>query len=26
LVMGISPLGFPISTAVMICPNINRIV
>jgi hypothetical protein len=26
LVMGVSMLGFPISTAVMVCPNVNNIV
>jgi uncharacterized Zn-binding protein involved in type VI secretion len=26
LVMGITPIGIPISTAVMICPNVTRIV
>ncbi|MDR2096668.1 MAG: hypothetical protein LBP76_14290 [Treponema sp.] len=26
IVMGITPIGVPISTAVMICPNVNEIV
>jgi uncharacterized Zn-binding protein involved in type VI secretion len=26
LVMGVSMLGFPISTAVLVCPNVNEIV
>jgi uncharacterized Zn-binding protein involved in type VI secretion len=26
LVMGVSMLGFPISTAVLVCPNVNVIV
>jgi uncharacterized Zn-binding protein involved in type VI secretion len=26
IVMGVSPIGIPISTAVMICPNVNEIV
>jgi uncharacterized Zn-binding protein involved in type VI secretion len=26
MVMGVSMLGFPVSTAVMVCPNINEIV
>lgn len=26
LVTGISMLGFPISTAVMLCPNVNEII
>jgi uncharacterized Zn-binding protein involved in type VI secretion len=26
LVTGIAPLGFPVSTAVLICPNVNEIV
>jgi uncharacterized Zn-binding protein involved in type VI secretion len=26
MVMGVSMLGFPISTAVMLCPNVTRIV
>ncbi|MDR2743033.1 MAG: hypothetical protein LBB98_12895 [Treponema sp.] len=26
MVMGVSPLGFPVSTAVLLCPNVNEIV
>ncbi|MDR2663474.1 MAG: hypothetical protein LBC31_10810 [Treponema sp.] len=26
IVMGIAPLGFPVSTAVLVCPNVNVIV
>jgi hypothetical protein len=26
LVMGVSSLGFPVSTAVLLCPNVNVIV
>jgi uncharacterized Zn-binding protein involved in type VI secretion len=26
MVMGVSPIGIPVSTAVMICPNVNEIV
>jgi uncharacterized Zn-binding protein involved in type VI secretion len=26
LVVGVSPLGVPISTAVLVCPNVNEIV
>ncbi|MDR2102852.1 MAG: hypothetical protein LBP42_01975 [Treponema sp.] len=26
LVMGVAPLGFPVSTAVLVCPNVNEIV
>jgi hypothetical protein len=26
MVMGITPLAVPISTAVLVCPNINKIV
>jgi hypothetical protein len=26
LVMGVAPLGFPVSTAVLVCPNVNVIV
>jgi uncharacterized Zn-binding protein involved in type VI secretion len=26
LVAGVSPLGFPVSTAVLVCPNVNVIV
>jgi hypothetical protein len=26
LVTGVSVLGFPISTAVLVCPNVNEIV
>jgi hypothetical protein len=26
LVVGISPIGIPVSTAVLVCPNVNEIV
>jgi uncharacterized Zn-binding protein involved in type VI secretion len=26
LVSGVSPLGFPVSTAILVCPNVNEIV
>jgi uncharacterized Zn-binding protein involved in type VI secretion len=26
LVTGIAPLGFPVATAVLVCPNVNEIV
>jgi hypothetical protein len=26
IVMGVAPLGFPVSVAVLICPNVNEIV
>jgi uncharacterized Zn-binding protein involved in type VI secretion len=26
IVMGVSPIGIPVSTAVMVCPNVNEIV
>jgi uncharacterized Zn-binding protein involved in type VI secretion len=26
MVMGVSMLGFPVSTAVLVCPNVNEIV
>jgi uncharacterized Zn-binding protein involved in type VI secretion len=26
MVMGVAPLGFPVSTAVLVCPNVNEIV
>jgi hypothetical protein len=26
MVMGVAPLGFPVATAVLVCPNVNVIV